>query len=147
MDMYYVIGAAMRVHEILGRGLEEPVYQEALSIELKRRNLNAIAQYPIECYYDGVKMEKKYFADFYFNGIVIELKSVEKICSEHRAQLFNYMRLTHTKRGLLINFAGKSLYSERYLYSEFDDDFILLTEDNYKDYVTIDPHPILPSNS
>lgn len=136
MDMYDVVGAAMRVHEVLGRGLEEPVYQEALSIEFEKRNINAIAQYPIECYYDGIKMEKKYFADFYYNGIVVELKAVDKICSEHRAQLFNYMRLTHTKRGLLINFAGKSLYSERYLYFDQDDDFILLTEQNYRDYVT-----------
>ena len=45
------------------------------------------------------------------------------------------MRLTHTNRGLLINFFGKHLYAERYWYLEHIDDFILLTEDNFKDYI------------
>lgn len=138
MDIYNVVGATMKVHKILGRGLEEPVYQEALDIEFKRQNIAAQPQYPIHCYYDGIKMEKYYLADFYYRGLVIELKSVDRICAEHRSQLFNYMRLTHTYRGVLINFADRSLYSERYLYNDSTDDFILLTEQNYKVYISND---------
>lgn len=136
MDMYHVIGAAMTVHQILGRGLEEPVYQEALGIEFERCGIKAIPQFPIHCFYGDVKMKKFYLADYYLDGLVIELKSVENLCSEHRAQLFNYMRLTHTTRGLLINFGERSLHSERYIYNEESDDFILLTEHNYKKYIT-----------
>lgn len=135
LDIYNVIGAAMKVHSILGRALEEAVYQEALGIEFERRNIDAQSQYPIHCYYDGVKMKKFYIADFFYRGMIIELKSVSMICSEHRAQLFNYMRLTHTNRGILINFADCSLYAERYIYDEHSDDFVLITEDNYKSLV------------
>lgn len=135
MDMYNVIGAAMRVHQLLGRGLEEPIYQEALGIEFEKRGIKAIPQHPIHCYYDDVKMQKFYLADFYLDGLVVELKSTEHLCSEHRAQLFNYMRLTHTNKGLLINFGERSLCSERYLYNKESDDFILLTENNYKNYI------------
>ena len=68
--------------------------------------------------------------------IIIELKSVESICSDHRAQLFNYMRITKKNRGLLLNFGEKSLRAERYLYISEDDNFVLLTQENYKDYIS-----------
>ena len=135
MDIYNVVGAAMRVHEVLGRGLEEAIYQEALDIEMRKRGLKPEREKRIDCYYEETKLNKHYVADFYFNGIIIELKAVNKILPEHRSQLFNYMRLTHTKRGVLINFFGSHLYSERYLYLDSEDDFILLTEDNFKDYI------------
>ncbi|MBR1933901.1 MAG: GxxExxY protein [Prevotella sp.] len=61
--------------------------------------------------------------------------SVEAINSEHRAQLFNYMRITDHTRGILINFGEKRLRAERYLYDEVDDNFILLTQENYKLYI------------
>ena len=80
-------------------------------------------------------MEKTYYADFYFKGIIIELKSTDTIVSEHRAQLFNYMRITKTFRGILMNFGEKSLRAERYLYLPDDDNFILLTQDNYKKFI------------
>lgn len=137
MEIYKVVGAAMKVHEILGRGLEEAIYQECLDIEMRKREMIPEREKAIDCYYRGTKLKKQYFADFYYNGIIIELKAVNKILPEHRSQLFNYMRLTETNRGLLINFFGKHLYTERYLYLEDHDDFILLTEDNYKDYIEL----------
>ncbi len=135
MEMYNVVGAAMKVHEVLGRGLEEAIYQESLEIEMRNRDMIPEREKSIDCFYRGIKLKKHYVADFYYNGIIIELKAVNKILPEHRAQLFNYMRLTHTNRGLLINFFGKHLYAERYWYLEHIDDFILLTEDNFKDYI------------
>ena len=64
-----------------------------------------------------------------------ELKSVEEIVSDHRAQLFNYMRITKHHRGILFNFGEIGLHSERYLYLPEPDDFILLNQDNYKSYI------------
>ena len=80
-------------------------------------------------------MEKVYYADFYYKGIIVELKSVQEICSDHRAQLFNYMRITQQYRGILLNFGEGSLRAERYLYIPAYDDFVLLSKDNYRDYI------------
>ena len=99
-DIYNVVGAAMEVHSTLGRGMAEPIYQEALAIEMKKRGMIAEREKELRLQYKDVLMEKKYYADFYYEGLIIELKSVEEICSDHRAQLFNYMRITGCCRGL-----------------------------------------------
>ena len=134
-EIYNVVGAAMEVHATLGRGMAEPIYQEALAIEMNKRDMIVEREKPLRLQYKDVILEKIYYADFYYNGILIELKSVDEICSDHRAQLFNYMRITGKNRGVLINFGEKRLRAERYLYLLEDDDFVLLTQDNYKDYV------------
>ena len=134
-DIYDVVGAAMEVHATLGRGMAEPIYQEALAIEMNKRDMVVEREKPLRLQYKDVILEKIYYADFYYNGVIIELKSVDEICSDHRAQLFNYMRITGKDRGILINFGEKRLRAERYLYLPEDDDFVLLTQDNYKEYV------------
>ncbi len=135
-DIYDVVGAAMEVHKTLGRGLFEPVYQEALALEMSYRGLEAEREKRLKLYYKGELMQKIYFADFYYKGIVIELKSTDSIVSDHRAQLFNYMRITHSDKGILINFGERSLRAERYLYIPDEDNFILLSQENYRDYIT-----------
>ena len=130
------VGIAMEVHKTLGRGMAEPIYQEAFALEMKLRGMIFEREKELRLYYKGILMEKTYFADFYFNGIIIEFKSVEEICSDHRAQLMNYMRIAHAERGLLFNFGEKHLYAERYLYLPDRDDFVLLNQDNYKMYIT-----------
>ncbi|MBO4214916.1 MAG: GxxExxY protein [Bacteroidaceae bacterium] len=134
-DMYDVVGAAMEVYNTLGRGMAEAIYQEALAIELEKRGLKAEREKKLTLVYKDVELQKIYLADFYYKGIIIELKSVEDLCSDHRAQLFNYMRITHKRRGVLFNFGEKGLHTERYLYLPEDDDFILLNQDNYKYYI------------
>ena len=136
MDMYEVVGAAMEVHGVLGRGMAEPIYQEALAVEMKKRGMIAEREKELRLRYKDVVLEKTYFADFYYNGIIIELKSVEEILPVHRSQLFNYMRITDQYRGILFNFGEDSLYTERYLYLSKYDDFVLLNHDNYKDYIS-----------
>ncbi|MBR5036597.1 MAG: GxxExxY protein [Prevotella sp.] len=135
-DIYEIVGAAMEVHASLGRGLSESIYQEALLLELGDRGLDAEREKRLEIYYKGRKLNQFYVADFYCRGILVELKASDNICSDHRAQLFNYMRVSHTYRGLLINFGEKSLRAERYLYLEDVDDFVLLSQDNYREYIT-----------
>ena len=135
-DMYEVVGIAMEVHKTLGRVMAEPIYQEAFALEMKLREKLFEREKELRLFYKGMLMEKTYFADFYYNGIVVEFKSVEEITSDHRAQLMNYMRISKAERGLIFNFGEKKLYTERYLYLPEDDDFVLLNQDNYKYYIT-----------
>lgn len=135
-DIYDVVGAAMEVHSILGHGMAEAIYQEALAVEMKKRGMNAEREKELRLQYKGVTLEKTYFADFFYKGIIIELKSVDEIIPIHRSQLFNYMRITNQHRGILFNFGEESLYTERYLYQPQFDDFVLLNHDNYKNYIT-----------
>ena len=134
-DIYDVVGAAQEVHSTLGRGMHERVYQEALAVEMKQRGMDFEREKHLNVIYKGVQLDMTYIADFYYKGIIIELKSLESINSEHRAQLFNYMRITDHERGILINFGERRLRAERYLYDADEDDFILLTQENYKLYI------------
>lgn len=134
--MYEVVGAAMEVHSVLGHGMAEAIYQEALAVEMKKRGMDAEREKELRLHYKDVILEKTYFADFFYNGIIIELKSVDEIIPTHRAQLFNYMRITNQYRGILFNFGEESLYTERYLFQPQFDDFVLLNQSNYKSYIT-----------
>lgn len=134
-EMYDVVGAAMEVYNTLGRGMAEAIYQEALAVEMKKRGMEAEREKKLQLHYKDVLLEKTYYADFYYKGIIIELKSVDEIVSDHRAQLFNYMRITKQYRGILFNYGEIGLYTERYLYLPAYDDFILLNQDNFKDYI------------
>lgn len=136
LDMYDVVGAAMEVYNTLGRGMAEAIYQEALAVEMKKRGMEVEREKQLRLHYKDVLLEKTYFADFYYKGIIIELKSVDEIVSDHRAQLFNYMRITKQHRGILFNYGEKGLYTERFLYLPDYDDFILLNQDNYKEYIS-----------
>ena len=135
LDMYDVVGAAMEVYNTLGRGMAEAIYQEALAVEMKKRGMNAEREKQLRLQYKDVLLEKTYYADFFYKGVIIELKSVDEIVSDHRAQLFNYMRITKQYRGNIFNFGEKGLYTERYLYLPEYDDFILLNQDNYTEYI------------
>lgn len=134
-NIYDFVGAAMEVHSTLGRGLAEAVYQEALMMELESRGEKVEREKVLPVYYKGKKLEETYIADFYYKGIVIETKAVDELCADHRAQLFDYMRISRQDRGILINFGEQGLRAERYLYDPEFDDFILLTKDNYKMYI------------
>lgn len=115
-QIYNIIGAAMEVHHELGFGLLEPIYQEALQVELNDMNIPNEREQEIPIQYKNHLLEKKYKVDFLVGDIVIELKSVEHLTSDHRAQLCNYLRLTKKPIGLLINFGEKSLVGERWVY-------------------------------
>jgi GxxExxY protein len=124
--VYDIIGAAMEVHNEMNWGLLEPVYNEALHLELLRRGIVNEREVAIACYYKGQLMEKHYQMDIVVNDIILELKSVDELNSAHRAQLFNYLRLTKKPIGLLINFGQESLQGERYAYNEETNECILL---------------------
>ena len=127
--VYRIIGAAMSVHSELGSGLLEPLYQEAFSIELKERGIANEREKEVKCYYKKYLLEKTYKVDILVENIILELKSVKELLPEHRAQLFNYMRLTKSPVGLLINFGNKHLQGERYGYIEKTNECVLLDKD------------------
>ena len=124
--VYQIIGAAMVVHSELNWGLLEAVYNEALHLELLDRGIDNEREQNISCYYKHHLMEKRYQMDLVVDDIIIELKSVDELTSTHRAQLFNYLRLTKKPIGLLINFGQESLQGERYAYDELTNECILL---------------------
>lgn len=125
-DVYKIIGAAMTVHRELGWGLLEPIYNESLYLELKSKGIDSETEKYLPCYYKGQLLKKYYKMDIVVGDIIIELKSVSDVTSEHRAQLFNYLRLTKKPIGLLINFGQKSLYGERYGFDAATQECILL---------------------
>ena len=135
-DIYDVVGVAMEVHKVLGRGMAEPIYQEAFTVEMGKRGMQVEREKVLRLHYKDVLLQKTYIADFCYQGIIIEFKSVEEIDSDHRAQLMNYMRMAKVNRGILFNFGERNLHTERYLYLPEEDDFALLTHDNYKFYIT-----------
>ena len=124
--VYKIIGAAMDVHGEINWGLLEPVYNEALHLELLDRGVANEREKQLPCYYKHHKLEKFYQMDIVVGDIVVELKSVDELNSAHRAQLFNYLRLTKKPVGLLINFGQPSLQGERYGYCEDTNECILL---------------------
>ncbi len=99
------VGAAIEVHRVLGPGMLEFIYEEALVIELEDRGLNVVRQAEVEVSYKNRRLENKLRLDMLVEGLVIvEIKSIETILPVHEAQLLTYLRLTEKKLGLLINF-------------------------------------------
>ena len=124
--VYRIIGAAMEVHCELNWGLLEPVYNEALHLELLDRGIENDREQQVPCYYKNHQLEKHYQLDIVVGDVIVELKSVSELNSSHRAQLFNYLRLTKKPIGLLINFGQESLQGERYAYDEETNECVLL---------------------
>ena len=106
-EVYEIVGAAMDVYYQLGRGFLEPVYQEALEREMRRRSIPFQPQQPLTIYYKDEPLEKEYVADFIcFGKIVTELKALDRLSGIEVAQLLNYMKATKHPVGLLINFGS-----------------------------------------
>jgi GxxExxY protein len=99
-----VIGAAIEVHRILGPGLLESVYERCLSRELEMRGVAHQRQVLVPVIYKGQIIDCDLRMDIALSGLVVELKSVEKILPIHEAQLLTYLKLSGNKVGLLLNF-------------------------------------------
>jgi GxxExxY protein len=104
-EVYAIQGAVFEVYKTLGAGFLEAVYQESLEEELKIRGIPFEAQSEIKISYKGKELRQFYKADIVcYDKIILELKAVSNLLPEHSAQLFNYLRGTKMKLGLLINF-------------------------------------------
>ena len=120
---YDTIGAIHEVHKELGSGLNEKIYQEGFQLELSERKIPYKTELTFHPKYHGKEMEATYRLDFLVNDdIIVELKSVESLTSEHKAQLFNYMRLLKISVGILVNFYPRFAEIERYFYNLEDNE-------------------------
>ena len=116
-ETFKIIGICMEVHRNLGPGLLEVVYKDALEIEFKANNLPFEREKEFSIEYKGVILPHKFYADFIVNeDIVLEVKAVKEFSGEHTAQELNYMKLSESEIGLLVNFQNKSLQHKRLVF-------------------------------
>jgi GxxExxY protein len=115
-DLTYAInGAIFEVHNILGPGFLEKVYENALLIELRERGYQVASQEPLKVDYKD-KVVGEYFADLVVEDlIIIELKTVEKLEKIHEAQILYYLKATGLKVGLLVNFKNEKAEIKRFV--------------------------------
>ena len=111
-----IIECAFKVHNTLGYGFLEAIYQNALLIELLKAGLQAEKEKKIQVYYD-TQLVGDYITDIIVeNKVILELKSVKELHPAHSAQLINYLKATGIETGLLINF-GESVEIKRKAYT------------------------------
>jgi GxxExxY protein len=102
---YKIRGAIFKVHNTLGPGLLESVYEAALAHELKKSGLQIQRQLGIPVMYDDINLELGFRMDILVeNSVIIEIKSIDNLHDVHKKQLLTYLKLSEKKLGILINF-------------------------------------------
>lgn len=113
---YAIIGAAFEVHNQLGSGFLEVVYQEALAQEFNLRGIPYNREQPIPITYKGELLATVYRADFVcFNEILVELKALKTLSVFEETQVIHYLKATGLKRALLLNFGTPKLFHRRFV--------------------------------
>lgn len=116
-ETFKIIGICMEVHRNLGPGLLEVVYKDALEIEFKSNNIYFEREKEFSIEYKGVILPHKFYADFIVNeDIILEVKAVKEFSNENTAQVLNYIKLSNSEIGLLVNFQNKSLQHKRLVF-------------------------------
>lgn len=106
-ESYRIMGACFEVHNRMGCGFLEDVYQECLAIEFEYQRIPFVAKPRQSLAYRGRLLEKTYVPDFLcYGSIIVEIKAVECLTSKFRAQVLNYLNATNFHLGLLVNFAS-----------------------------------------
>ena len=119
-----IIGCAMRVHALLGRGFPEVIYQRALGIELEREQVTAQREVETPIYFRGQQIGTRQ-VDFLATGptadqpILLELKATTELTEAHFAQTINYLEAYRLHIGLLLNFGATSLQYRRLVKTSF----------------------------
>jgi GxxExxY protein len=110
---YKIIGLAMEVHNKLGPGFLEKVYENALMLLFRREGIGARQQAPIKVYFDG-EVVGEYFTDILVEDkIILEIKALDKIIDAHIAQTLNYLKATDLRIAIILNFGKRKLEYER----------------------------------
>ena len=113
---FKIIGIAMKVHNELGSGFLEKVYENAMMLHFEIEGIKAEQQKEIKVKYLGKEIGH-YISDIFVDEkVIVELKTVEKLNEVHTAQLINYLKATGIKIGLLINFKNEKLEYKRYIF-------------------------------
>jgi GxxExxY protein len=106
-EVYAVAGAAIELHRELGPGFLEPVYQEAMEIELAERTIPFHAQKALSIRYKQRVLLKQYVPDLIcYDQIIVELKALDRLSGTEESQLLNYLKASGRRVGLLVNFGS-----------------------------------------
>jgi GxxExxY protein len=110
---YKIIGCAMKVHNTLGNGFQEVIYQRCLAIELEKNNIEFLREQELPIFYEDIHVGTRR-ADFIVAGeVMVELKAIIKLEDVHLAQALNYLTAYQIEKGLLVNFGSTSLEVKR----------------------------------
>ena len=110
---YKIIGCAMKVHNTLGNGFQEVIYQRCLAIELDKASLEFLREEEMPIFYENIQVGTRR-ADFIIaDKVLVELKAMVKLEDVHLAQGLNYLTAYQIEKGLLINFGSTSLEVKR----------------------------------
>ncbi len=104
-----IIGAAIEVHRVLGPGLLESIYEEALCHELQLRGLRVERQVDVDVHYKGIIIKGQRLDVLVETQVVVELKAVSRLPDVAVAQTLSYLKATGLKRALLLNFSEQRL--------------------------------------
>lgn len=110
---YEVVGAAIEVHKVMGRGLLESVYQQCMLEELLQRKVNFNSEFKIPMVYKTKELNLDFRCDLFVeNCLIVELKACTEINPIYEAQLLTYMKLLKAPKGILINFNCSNIFKE-----------------------------------
>lgn len=113
-ECFQIVGRCMEVHRVLGRGMDEVVYKDALEEEFRRVGIAFAREVSYEVSYKEEILPHCYFADFVvMDKIILEVKAVQSLTSSHIKQTMNYLAVSKIKLGLLVNFGEDSLTYKR----------------------------------
>jgi GxxExxY protein len=115
-----IIGAAFRVHNTLGCGFQEVIYQRALEMELRLIPLDYAREFEMPIYYLEEQIGTRRVDFFVANKISVELKAVVKMDDTNLAQAMNYLEVYNLEIGLLINFGSKRMEFHRFTIKRFN---------------------------
>ena len=113
---YAIIGAALEVHRTLGHEFLEPVYHEALAVELGARGIPHHREVQMPVYYKGVRLDLHYRVDLVcFGEVLVELKAIDRLTPREESQVINYLAASRMGRGMPLNFGSTSLQYKRFV--------------------------------
>ncbi|NOQ27901.1 MAG: GxxExxY protein [Bacteroidales bacterium] len=113
-ESYKIIGICMEVHRILGRGLLEIVYKDAIEYEFKKESIPYEREKKYEVEYKDIILPHHFYADFVvYDNIILEIKAQKGIVNEHYRWVINYLAISNSDLGLIVNFGENSLVTKR----------------------------------
>lgn len=116
-EYFKIVGICMEIHRILGGGLLEIVYKDALEYEFRKHNIPFEREKEYNIQYKDIVLAHKFFADFVvYDEIILEVKASKEIIDEHTAQTINYLKLADSDLGIIVNFNKKSLQHKRVIH-------------------------------
>jgi GxxExxY protein len=118
-ETYEILSACFEVHNNLGQGFLESVYQEALEIEFNLRDIQFEIEKKLQIYYKEHKLKKTFEADFLiFDNVILEIKAQEGGIEKHYKQVLNYLKASKREVALLVNFGEDSLKYKRIIFTK-----------------------------